>query len=318
MDAKQELIIALADAGLPQEQVESLLRGYQVSRRDEAGHGCLKRRVAAFLTAKRIDGLSKKTLENYRYTLGIFAERVNRTATKITADDLRGYIAWLSEERGLKDGSLATHINTLRSFFSWLCAEDIIRKNPMRKIKSPRFDRGRSRRALSQEQMEKLREACQTCKEQALIEFLVSSGCRLSEAAGLRLEDINWRERSAVVCGKGNKSRTVYFSVRAKLMLEKYLRQRKGGEALFASVKTPYSAMKPRAVQRALKRLGERAGIHVHPHLLRHTFATQALAGGMDITVIQRLLGHEDTKTTLIYAELSGEAIRYQYNKIVA
>ena len=235
MDAKQELMIRLEDAGVSREQAESLLKGYQITRRDESGQGSLKRRVAAFLAAKRIDGLSKKTLENYRYTLNIFVEKVNRTVTKITADDLRSYIAWLSEKRELKDGSLTTHINTLRSFFSWLSAEDVIRKNPMLKIKSQRFDRNRSRRALSQEQLEKLREACRTCKEQALMEFLVSSGCRLSEAAGLRLEDINWRERSVIVCGKGNKSRTVYFSVRAKVMLEKYLHQRKGG--LFPTMK---------------------------------------------------------------------------------
>ena len=150
------------------------------------------------------------------------------------------------------------------------------------------------------------------------MEFLASSGCRLSEVSGIRLEDVNWRDRSVVVHGKGNKSRKVYFSVRAKLMLEEYIARRKGGDALFASVKTPYPAMQPRAIQRALGLIGDRVGLHVHPHLLRHTFATLALAGGMDITVIQRLLGHEDTKTTLIYAELSQRTVQYEYERIVA
>ena len=318
MDAKQELINALVEAGLSPEQAQNLIRPYRVSRQDETSRGSLKKRVSAFLAAKRIDGLSAKTIENYRYTLGIFAEQVDRAVTKITVDDLREYISYLSETRGLRDGSLLTHINTLRSFFGWLTVEDIIRKNPMLKIKSPRLDRARSRHALSQEQLERLRDACKTYKERALVEFLASSGCRLSEVSGIRMEDVNWRDRSVVVHGKGNKSRKVYFSVRAKLMLEEYIARRKGGDALFASVKTPYPAMQPRAIQRALGLIGDRVGLHVHPHLLRHTFATLALVGGMDITVIQRLLGHEDTKTTLIYAELSQRTVQYEYERIVA
>jgi len=318
MDAKQELINALVEAGLSPEQAQNLMKPYRVSRQDESSRGSLKKRVSAFLAAKRIDGLSAKTIENYRYTLGIFAEQVDRAVTKITVDDLREYISYLSETRGLRDGSLLTHINTLRSFFGWLTVEDIIRKNPMLKIKSPRLDRARSRHALSQEQLERLRDACKTYKERALVEFLASSGCRLSEVSGIRMEDVNWRDRSVVVHGKGNKSRKVYFSVRAKLMLEEYIARRKGGDALFASVKTPYPAMQPRAIQRALGLIGDRVGLHVHPHLLRHTFATLALAGGMDITVIQRLLGHEDTKTTLIYAELSQRTVQYEYERIVA
>ncbi len=318
MDAKQELVGALVEAGLSSEQAQKLVQPYQISCRDGSGWGDLKKQISAFLAAKRIDGLSARTIENYRYTLGVFAGQVDRAVTKITVDDLREYISYLSEIRGLRDGSLLTHINTLRSFFSWLTVEGVSRRNPMLKIKSPRLDRTRSRHALSQEQLERLRDACKTYKERALVEFLVSSGCRLSEVSGIRMEDVNWRDRSVVVHGKGNKSRKVYFSVRAKLMLEEYIARRKGGDALFVSVKTPYPAMQPRAIQRVLGLIGDRVGLHVHPHLLRHTFATLALAGGMDITVIQRLLGHEDTKTTLIYAELSQRTIQYEYERIIA
>ena len=318
MDAKQELVGALVEAGLSPEQAQKLVQPYQISCRNGSGWGDLKKQISAFLAAKRIDGLSARTIENYRYTLGVFAGQVDRAVTKITVDDLREYISYLSETRGLRDGSLLTHINTLRSFFSWLTVEGVSRRNPMLKIKSPRLDRTRSRHALSQEQLERLRDACKTYKERALVEFLVSSGCRLSEVSGIRMEDVNWRDRSVVVHGKGNKSRKVYFSVRAKLMLEEYIARRKGGDALFVSVKTPYPAMQPRAIQRVLGLIGDRVGLHVHPHLLRHTFATLALAGGMDITVIQRLLGHEDTKTTLIYAELSQRTIQYEYERIIA
>ena len=156
--------------------------------------------------------------------------------------------------------------------------------------------------------------------EKALIEFLVSTGCRLSEVAQLRAADLNLADRSVQVTGKGDKDRVVYFSVRARLMVQEYIVQRKGGDGLFVSNKSPYEPLKPRAIQRIVRSLSERAGLEdrVHPHLLRHTFATHALNGGMDVTVIQRLLGHEDIATTQIYAELNEEGVRHQYNKYVA
>ena len=250
----------------------------------------------------------------------MFAARVNKSAAKVTTDDIRGYISYLDETRHLKDTSLQTHINTLRAFFGWLHTEEKIKKNPMSKIKSLKLDKKGARQALTVEELERLRDACKTYREKALIEFLVSTGCRLSEVAQLRAADLNLADRSVQVTGKGDKDRVVYFSVRARLMVHEYIVQRKGGDGLFVSSKSPYDPLKPRAIQRIVHSLSERAGLEdrVHPHLLRHTFATHALNGGMDVTVIQRLLGHEDIATTQIYAELNEEGVRHQYNKYVA
>ena len=117
-----------------------------------------------------------------------------------------------------------------------------------------------------------------------------------------------------------HKRRVVYFSVRAALMLRAYMEQRRGGEALFASSRAPYGPMSPRAIERAVEAVGVRAGERrrIHPHILRHTFATNALHGGMDITVIQHLMGHTDPKTTLIYAELRPDAVKYAYERVIA
>ena len=321
MDAKTELkgklYILFPNAV---DQIAQIVDQFTVLREPEKCRSNLKQRISSFLTAKKIDGLSAKTLKNYREMLTAFSVRVDKHVSKITTDDIRAYIGFLSEEKRLKDSSIQTYINTLRSFFSWLDSEDVIKKNPMRKIKSLKLDRTKSRRPLTQEELEQLRDGCRTYKEKALVEFLVSTGCRLGEVQQIRLDQISWQDRSVTVLGKGNKERLVYFSVRAKVMIQAYLAVRKGGNALFASSRTPYEPMQPRAIQKALQKIGEWAqeSRRIHPHLLRHTFATSAINAGMELAVLQLLLGHSDPKTTLIYAKLSPQMVRYAYEKSVA
>ena len=320
MNAKTELANRLSETfsgGTPvtAEALAAILKDYSITKESDEQRSDLNRRIKYYLGAKRIDGLSDKTLGNYRCNLEMFAARVNKSAAKVTTDDIRGYISYLDETRHLKDTSLQTHINTLRAFFGWLHTEEKIKKNPMSKIKSLKLDKKGARQALTVEELERLRDACKTYREKALIEFLVSTGCRLSEVAQLRAADLNLADRSVQVTGKGDKDRVVYFSVRARLMVQEYIVQRKGGDGLFVSNKSPYEPLKPRAIQRIVRSLSERAGLEgrVHPHLLRHTFATHALNGGMDVTVIQRLLGHEDIATTQIYAELNEEGVSSIY-----
>ena len=320
MNAKTELAKRLSETfsgGTPvtAEALAAILKDYSITKESDEQRSDLNRRIKYYLGAKRIDGLSDKTLGNYRCNLEMFAARVNKSAAKVTTDDIRGYISYLDETRHLKDTSLQTHINILRAFFGWLHTEERIKKNPMSKIKSLKLDKKGARQALTVEELERLRDACKTYREKALIEFLVSTGCRLSEVAQLRAADLNLADRSVQVTGKGDKDRVVYFSVRARLMVQEYIVQRKGGDGLFVSNKSPYEPLKPRAIQRIVRSLSERAGLEgrVHPHLLRHTFATHALNGGMDVTVIQRLLGHEDIATTQIYAELNEEGVSSIY-----
>lgn len=325
MTARHELakrLISMVSAGEPitMDTLNEILKGYTILREADEEKSDLKKRISYYLGAKRIDGLSPRTLANYKYTLDMFSERVNKSVSKITADDIRGYISYLSEARGLRETSLQTHISVLRAFFSWLLMEERIKKNPMLKIRSLKLDKKNARQALSVEELERLRDACKGYREKALVEFLVSTGCRLSEVAQLNVADLDFNNRSVTVTGKGNKERPVYFSIRARLMLQEYIKERKGGEGLFVSSKTPYLPLKPRAIQRIIHGLSVRAGLdaRVHPHLLRHTFATHALNSGMDVTAIQQLLGHENISTTQIYAAMNEDVIRHQYNKHVA
>lgn len=320
MTAKIDLIAKLT-ALMPEcaREIIKIMREYDVQTAQVYDRSNLPRRVEAFLAAKRIDGCRPKTIKGYRERLKLFMTQCSKPVQQITTDDLREYLAYLVDERHLMDNSVQAHINTLRSFFSWLVDEENIRKSPMRKIKSLKIDKLRSRHPLTAEQLELVRDGCRGYKEKALVEFLVSSGCRVSEVAGLRVDDIDWRDRKCKVIGKGNKERTVYFSVRAKLMLQLYIAERRGGEALFASSRAPYEPLTDRGIEKMISKLGKRIGMErpLYPHLMRHTFASHALNCGMELTIIQHLLGHSDPKTTLIYAEIDPIRVQYEYNRMI-
>lgn len=320
MDAKAELYARIC-AMLPDEATRlrlwDAMAGYDVLPHGLGG--TLEERIAQFLAAKRVDGCTRRTVGNYELTLRQFTRRVDKPVGQIVTDDLRGYLAHLAG-RGLKDNSIQTHVNCLRSFFSWLVREEIIDRNPMNKIRSAKPDKKGARHPLTAEELERVREACRDYREKALVEFFVSSGCRLSEAVGIRVEQVDFRVRCVTVLGKGEKYRLVYFSPRAKLMLEAYVGGRAGGDALFASSRRPYTPLGNAAIERIVRGLGERAGLthRLHPHLFRHTFATDALNRGMSLATLQQLLGHEDMSTTQIYAQICQETVRHEYNQFMA
>ena len=281
----------------------------------------LKEKIKYFLASKKIDGVKMNTLYNYNLKLQHFADRVVKPCSMITTHDIRYYLALISQEKVLKESTMATNFSVLKSFFAWLSNEEIIDKDPMRKLKTPSLNKRNLRKALSGEELEKVRNACNTLREKALVEFLSSSGCRVSELQQLNILDLDLNERSVEVLGKGDKKRVVYFSPRAKLFIQEYIESRKDkNPALFVSERAPYPRLGVRAIQLEVKRLGEEAKLNrkVHPHLLRHTFATLALNSGMDITVIQSILGHESVATTQIYTSLNKDHIKSEYRKLIS
>lgn len=276
--------------------------------------------INRFLAAKKTDGLSPRTLLSYKQRLELFMRHIELDVDRIMTNDIRDYLSYLTETRHLKETTLATEINILRSFFTWLQTEEVISKNPMLRIRSPKINKKRLRRAFSVEEIEHIRNACESARDKALFEFFYSSGCRLSEIASINTQDINFFERSVVVTGKGDKERTIYFSTRAKIFLQEYLHNRKGNDnALFTSARMPYARLKTRAIQKSIKKMGLAAKIEscAYPHRLRHAFATHAFNSGMAMETIQVLLGHEDLNTTQIYATYSSNAVRNEYHRLI-
>lgn len=297
--------------------VEEVLYKYDVSTTETAlVTSDIEEKLQIYLAVKKLDGLSPKTLYSYQLNLLIFASYLRKSLGAITAMDLRMFLA--QRCKNLKASSLNTQISILKSFFGWLANEDYIPKNPTIKLKQTKQPK-RLRHAMTEEEIEILRQVCKTDRENALVEFLISTGCRLSEVVNVDKANINWYEMSLNVIGKGDKERKVYFSIKAKILLKKYIDSRKdNGPALFAGCRAPYNRLGGRSVEREIKKIAERAGFEksIYPHLFRHSFATHKLNSGMSLPVLQHLMGHEDPGTTQIYAELSEENIMHEYKKI--
>jgi integrase/recombinase XerD len=276
-------------------------------------------KILLYLASKKLDGASVNTLKSYKLQLMRFAKFVRKDIESINTMDIRVYLAACSKEK-IKNSTMATIISTLKSFFTWLENEEYIAKSPMRKIKTTKVEKY-IRKALTLEELEMVRDACENERERALIEFFYSTGCRLDEVQKLNKSDINWNTSSVVVFGKGKKEREVYLNAKAKIYLWKYLNTRTdNNEALFVGERSPHGRLGRRAIEVTFSTLGKRAGIikPVYPHLVRHTTATSMLQNGASLSEVQNYLGHESPSTTQIYAHLNKEEIKMSHKKHLA
>ncbi len=232
----------------------------------------------------------------------------------ITTQGIKDYLA--SSCEGLKPSSLAHRIRFIRSLFRWLHEEGHIPVNPAAKIKEPKVGK-RIPKFLTEREIEHLREACHTPMEKALFEFMFSTGCRIGEIVYIDRNCINWSDRSAIVRGKGDKEREVYFNIRCDIWLKRYVQERLDQDpAIFVTERVPHR-ISIAQMRYVIKRISKRAGIDktIHPHQLRHSYATHLLNNGAPLDVIQSLLGHEKSEKTRIYAQLSGKLRQEFYRK---
>lgn len=272
--------------------------------------------LETFISAKKIEGCSDKTLIYYKNTIERFLQIIAKAINHIETSDIRAY---LSEYQNKNNSSKVTIDNMRRifsSFFSWLEDEDFIAKSPVRRIHKVKTD-SLVKEVLNDEQLELLRDSCSEKRDLAIIDFLSSTGIRVGELVKLNRSDIDFHERQCVVFGKGNKERTVYFNARTKLHLKQYLDERTDDvPALFVSLKAPYTRLSISGVEVRIKELGKRLGIvKVHPHKFRRTLATQAIDKGMPIEQVQKLLGHVRIDTTLHYAMVNQNNVKMAHRK---
>lgn len=264
--------------------------------------------VDLFISARKLEGIGEGTLNGYKHLLRSFHDFTKKSTVSITTNDVRLYLSSFENNNLSTIGKKLSMINT---FFEWLVTEEIIFRNPARKIKQVKTPK-RLPKAITEEDLEKIRDNCSDSRERALIETLYSTGCRLSEIANMKIEQIDYINNSILVIGKGNKERIVYFTQSAMFYIKKYLRERETEddnfcEYLFTTERRPYRKMQNRTIQDIIRKLAEKSNINkkVTPHVFRHTMATIAMNNGIQLGDLQQLLGHSSPGTTLIYAEVS-------------
>ena len=268
-----------------------------------------------YFAAKQVAGLSKRSLEFYSSTLSDFLNVVgNVELTKVDVIAIQYFLAQ-KKQKGIKNVTIDNHRRNLSAFFGWLHKNKFRSDNPMDLIPRIKFSK-RTREAVPEEDLEKIRQVCDI-RERALIEVLLSTGCRVGEIVRLERQQVDLERGEAIVLGKGNKERKVFLNEKAKFYLQQYLATRNDNNpALFVSRKRHHpKKLEISAIEIIIRKVGRRAGVKIFPHKLRHTFATRAINRGMPIEVLQRLLGHESLDTTTIYAKVNDEEVKYSHGK---
>lgn len=278
--------------------------------------------IGRFFVAKSALGLCPNTLNYYKKTIAEFLSRTNKHIKDITTEDVRIYLTYKKNT-----GSSACNQDNIRrnlsSFFTFLHEEGLIPINPLTRIKKIRQVK-LVKEPFTEQEVELMRNNAPTQRDRAIVDFLVSTGCRVSEMTGVNRDDIDWAENKVLVKGKGAKFRWVYMNARSLVSLKTYLDSRKdSNNALFVSRskrdgKTPLRLTKS-GVEVMIRQLGRDLGIEkAHPHRFRRTAATIALRRGMPIEQVSKILGHSSLNTTIIYANSTQDDLAIAHKKFLS
>ena len=273
----------------------------------------------AFLSAKRVEGCSEKTIGYYRSTIQNMLTDIQKPVKHVTTDDLRAYLSVYQQRRGASKVTIDNVRRILSSFFAWLEDEDHVLKSPVRRIRKIRTAQT-VKETYSDESLELMRDHAPCLRDLAMIDLLSSTGMRVGELVHLNISDIDFENRECVVLGKGSKERPVYFDARTKIHLQNYIASRTDNDpALFVTLIRPHKRLQVSGVEIRMRELGRKLDIDkVHPHKFRRTLATRAIDKGMPIEQVQKLLGHAKIDTTMQYAMVNQSNVKNSHRKYIA
>ncbi|NDQ58117.1 MAG: site-specific tyrosine recombinase XerD [Acidipila sp.] len=285
--------------------------------------------IKMFLQHLQVEkGLSPNTLAAYGQDLTkltAFLRLRQRTVEQVSREDVVDFMAWLYR-RNIGSRSVSRHLVTLRMFFRFLLAEELVKDDPTLNLESPQIWKSLPV-FLSVEQVETLLKQPDPAKplgarDAAMLEVLYSTGLRVSELVGLRLGDVDMETGCARCIGKGNKERIVPVGRKALTALRRYLQTSRG--VLLRGRSSPFLFLNCRGARmsrvgfwKMLKGYGRRADLprKLSPHKLRHSFATHLLERGADLRSVQMMLGHADISTTQIYTHVTQERLKKIYKQ---
>ena len=349
-DLRNKLCMMLISKGIKDSdlEIDAILGEYEVQdrtteiaiRSEDRNEYLFKK----FLTAKIVKGCTDRTIYFYRKSLDFIFERIHKTVDEVTTDDIRYYLAIRQKRDGISKTTANNELRVLSSFYQYLQSEEIVIKNPVLKIEKIK-ERKKKKEAFTELEVERIREAARNYREKAIVDVLLSTGCRVSELVNIKISDINGDKM--VVHGKGEKDRIVYLNAKAVISLEKYLKERNDNNpyvfcgGIFSkndkNMISKYQSAKngewyknpglitdnthtdKGTVEQLMRKLKKRSGIETgcYPHKFRRTCATMALRRGMPIEQVSKMLGHESIETTQIYLDLDENSLEQAHKKYV-
>ena len=310
----QQMLPHLDNAQMQQLQkvLENTLFGCEITAQTEKKDmNDNQKLIDAFVSAKRIEGCSEKTLKYYRTTIEMMVASTDKGIRHIQTEDLRSYLTDYQSKNQSSRVTIDNIRRILSSFFSWLEDEDYILKSPVRRIHKVKTATNIKETYTD--------DNCTELRDLAMIDMLASTGMRIGEMVLLNKADINFNERECVVFGKGDKERIVYFDARTKIHLQNYIDSRMDDNpALFVTLRSPHERIKIGGIESRLREMGKQLDIpKVHPHKFRRTLATMAIDKGMPIEQLQKLLGHKRIDTTLQYAMVKQSNVKLAHKKYI-
>lgn len=301
-------------------KIEEQLNSFEItSRCTELAKGDILEKAFIFLSCKKLEGMRETTRYNYTLLFKRMGLYFIKPTTTITTVDLRLFVE--KEYGNNQPSSKNNKICKIKAFFQWLQDEGYIIQNPsknLQMVKEPYRKRGR----IKQIDVEKMRDNCKTIRDKALFEFMISTGCRVTEVSESTISNINWDNNSISVIGKGDKERVVFFSTRARMFLIQYIseREQKGifRDYLFVASKSPHGNLGRRSIEKDVKRIAEKSGVidNIFPHLFRHTYANNGVEHNVPVHILSHLMGHSSSDTTKVYYELNDENVKHEYRKM--
>jgi len=302
--------------------------------------------IKRFLIAKKVQGCTDRTCKTYGQVLTLAFKRMGKSPTAITHVDVQALIA-RQIVKGDQKATQQLTCRTLSSFFGWMTREEIIVRNPMLKVDTIKMKPPR-KHAFSDTEVELIRNACKTNREKAMVETLLSTGCRVFEMAAMTIEQTLNREEVQII-GKGEKPRTVFLNAKAQIAIKNYIGERKDKNpylfpasilagtnlakasadfgASFKGKKDWYKDPKKvhpteplgaDSIRGVIHKIGNAAGVDdCHPHRFRRTCATMALHRGMPLTLVQQMLGHDSLDTTQRYLDIQEDELREAHRRFV-
>jgi len=265
---------------------------------------------------------SDKTIASYNNDIAKFFEFLkNKKINEVNKNILRQFFLAL-KDKNLSNRTIGRYYSSLNSFFKYLLEHEIIEQNPLEFIDYPKYTKKVPEHIYDSKIKELLNIETSNniqieLRNKLIVNLLLDTGVRVSELVNIKISDIDTNERNIKVYGKGSKERYVFFTKRTLAILKDWLTivtRISNGEFLLVNYKG--EQLTARSVQRIIKNIGKKIGLDLHPHILRHTFATDLLNRGADIRMIQELLGHENLNTTQIYTHVSNNRMKdvYEYS----